>query len=82
MCLNKTIIIVILGTLLEWMEFSFFAYMTDYLSGVFFWRGGTALIANEFLVSMTRAAWCSGFYMSMCALVCLVVLKKFAMKKV
>ena len=36
MCLNKTIIIVILGTLLEWMEFSFFAYMTDYLSGVFF----------------------------------------------
>ena len=60
---------------------------TKYSGASFAWSvataffGGTALIANEFLVSMTRAAWCSGFYMSMCALVCLVVLKKFAMKK-
>ncbi|MDR2067826.1 MAG: hypothetical protein LBP41_02445 [Holosporaceae bacterium] len=33
---KKNIAIVSFGTLLEWAEFTFFAYMADYLSSLFF----------------------------------------------
>ena len=36
MNLKKSVFIVSLGTLLEWAEFTFFAYMADYLSQLFF----------------------------------------------
>ncbi|MDR2458833.1 MAG: MFS transporter [Holosporales bacterium] len=36
MNLKKSIAIVSFGTLLEWMEFTFFAYMADFLSHLFF----------------------------------------------
>jgi MHS family proline/betaine transporter-like MFS transporter len=34
--LKKSIVIVSFGTMLEWAEFTFFAYMADYLSSLFF----------------------------------------------
>lgn len=36
MNLKKGIFVVSFGTLLEWAEFTFFAYMADYLSRIFF----------------------------------------------
>ncbi|MDR0580756.1 MAG: MFS transporter [Holosporaceae bacterium] len=36
MNLKKSVVIVSFGTLLEWAEFTFFAYMADYLSRLFF----------------------------------------------
>jgi MHS family proline/betaine transporter-like MFS transporter len=36
MSLKKNVAIVSFGTLLEWMEFTFFAYMADFLSRLFF----------------------------------------------
>ncbi|MDR3156041.1 MAG: MFS transporter [Holosporaceae bacterium] len=36
MSLKKSIVIVSFGTMLEWAEFTFFAYMADYLSSLFF----------------------------------------------
>ena len=38
--------------------------------------GGTALIANEFLLNKTKTALSCGVYMSICAIICLIVLKK------
>ncbi|MDR3179757.1 MAG: MFS transporter, partial [Holosporaceae bacterium] len=36
MSLKKSVAVVSFGTLLEWAEFTFFAYMADYLSSLFF----------------------------------------------
>ncbi|MDR2646323.1 MAG: MFS transporter [Holosporaceae bacterium] len=36
MNLKKSVVIISFGTLLEWAEFTFFAYMVDYLSRLFF----------------------------------------------
>lgn len=61
---------------------NYFKTETKYSGTSFAWSittavfGGTALIANEFLVSLTQTSISCGLYMSITALFCLLVIKK------
>lgn len=64
----------------------YFKTETKYSGTSFAWSiitaifGGTALIANEFLMMKTQTALSCGFYMSVCALICLIVLRIISKK--